>query len=89
MSTVIRKERAKRVGTVVKNGADKSVVVAITRKYKHPIYGKFVTKITKIMAHDHDNKYKLGDKVILQETRPLSKRKRWRVVQKMETKKQA
>ena len=63
---------------------DKSVVVAVQRKVKHPIYGKFVNKTTKFVAHDAENNCDEGDKVRIMETRPLSKRKNWRIVEIIE-----
>ncbi|MDQ3072256.1 MAG: 30S ribosomal protein S17 [Bacteroidota bacterium] len=76
-----RGSRKEIVGTVVKNKADKSIVVAVERKVKHPIYGKFVKKTSRFMAHDEKNECELGDKVHIMETRPLSKLKRWRLVE--------
>lgn len=69
---------------VVSNKMDKSVVVAVQRKVKHPIYGKFVKKTTKFVAHDEKNECSEGDKVRIMETRPLSKLKRWRLVEIVE-----
>ena len=63
---------------------DKSIVVAVKRKVKHPIYGKFVNKTTKLYAHDENNTCGVGDVVKIQETRPLSKLKRWRLVEIIE-----
>ncbi|GAA3960076.1 30S ribosomal protein S17 [compost metagenome] len=63
---------------------DKSVVVSVERKVKHPIYGKFVKKTTKFMAHDEKNECGIGDTVLIMETRPLSKNKNWRLVQILE-----
>jgi small subunit ribosomal protein S17 len=77
----IRKER---VGVVVSNQMEKSVVIAVKRKEKHPIYGKFVNKTTKLMAHDEKNECKVGDLVKIMETRPLSKNKCWRLVEIIE-----
>ena len=81
MERNIRKER---IGVVVSNKMDKSIVVAIKRKVKHPIYGKFVNRTKKLMAHDEENSCKLGDKVRISETRPLSKNKSWRLVEIIE-----
>jgi small subunit ribosomal protein S17 len=72
------------VGVVVGDGMDKSILVAIQRQVKHPIYHKFVKKTTKLMAHDENNEAGVGDKVRIMETRPLSKRKRWRLVEIIE-----
>lgn len=69
---------------VVSNKMDKSIVVAVKRKVKHPIYGKFVNKTTKFVAHDEENTCGEGDTVRIMETRPLSKSKRWRLVEIIE-----
>lgn len=79
-----RNRRKERVGTVVSDGMDKSIVVAIQRQVKHPIYHKFVKKTTKLMAHDDANDAHVGDTVRIMETRPMSKRKRWRLVEIVE-----
>lgn len=79
-----RKSRKTRIGTVTSNKMDKTVVVSITTKVKHPIYGKFVNKTTKFYAHDAKNECGIGDTVKIMETRPLSKLKRWRVVEILE-----
>lgn len=79
-----RNLRKTRIGKVLSNKADKTISVAIQRKVKHPIYGKFVRKTTKLVAHDEKNTCQIGDKVKLMETRPLSKTKRWRLVQILE-----
>ncbi len=81
MERNIRKER---IGVVVGNKMDKSIVVAIKRKVKHPIYGKFVNRTKKLMAHDEENSCNIGDKVRISETRPLSKNKSWRLVEIIE-----
>ena len=80
----VRNSRKERVGVVVSDGMDKSIVVAIQRQIKHPIYHKFIKKTTKLMAHDESNDAGVGDKVRIMETRPLSKRKRWRLVEIVE-----
>lgn len=67
-------------GKVVSDKMDKTVVVAITRLYQHPTYKKTVKKVTKFKAHDENNKYKVGDAVSIIESRPLSKEKRWSVL---------
>ncbi|MCS7200271.1 MAG: 30S ribosomal protein S17 [Caldimicrobium sp.] len=72
------------IGTVVSDRMDKTVVVMVERLVKHPLYGKYVKKRKKFMAHDEHNSCKVGDKVLIEETRPLSKRKRWRVKQILE-----
>lgn len=82
---ITRKERKQRTGRVVSNRMDKSITVAVDRQIKHPIYGKFITKTTKYMAHDENNEANIGDLVKIMETRPLSKRKRWRLVEIIET----
>lgn len=79
-----RNKRKEIVGKVVSNKADKSITVRVERKVKHPIYGKFIKKSTKFMAHDEENQCKMGDIVQLMETRPLSKNKRWRLVKIIE-----
>jgi small subunit ribosomal protein S17 len=77
----IRKER---IGVVVSNKMAKTIVVAEKRKVKHPIYGKFINRTTKLMAHDEKNECKVGDRVRIMETRPLSKNKSWRMVEIIE-----
>ncbi len=76
-----RKSRKIRTGVVFKNGANKSVIVHIARKVRHPIYGKYINKTTKLMAHDEKNECEIGDVVTLMETRRLSKNKCWRVTE--------
>jgi small subunit ribosomal protein S17 len=80
----IRNLRKERIGTVVSNKMEKSIVVAVKRKVKHPIYGKFVNRTTKFYAHDEDNTCTIGDTVRIMETRPLSKTKCWRLVEIIE-----
>ena len=82
-----RKLRKTRIGTVVSDRAAKTLVVAIERLVKHPLYGKFIRKTTKVMAHDPSEQGQRGDTVKLMETRPLSKHKRWRLVQVIEKRK--
>lgn len=79
-----RKLRKERIGQVVSNKMEKSITVAVQRKEKHPIYGKFVNKTTKFTAHDDKNECGIGDTVKIMETRPLSKNKRWRLVEIIE-----
>ena len=79
-----RNLRKERTGVVTSNKMDKSITVAIKWKEKHPIYGKFVNKTKKYHAHDEKNECGLGDTVKIMETRPLSKTKRWRLVQIIE-----
>lgn len=69
---------------MVSNKMQKSITIAIDRKVKHPIYGKFMKKTTKLMAHDEKNEAGIGDTVRIMETRPLSKNKRWRLVEVVE-----
>jgi small subunit ribosomal protein S17 len=76
--------RKERTGIVVSNKMDKSIVVAVERKVKHPIYGKFIKKTTRFMAHDEKNESGVGDLVLITETRPLSKNKCWRLKQVIE-----
>ena len=79
-----RNLRKERTGTVVGNKMDKSITVQVNRKVKHPVYGKFQRKSTKFMAHDEKNECGLGDTVKIMETRPLSKLKRWRLIEVLE-----
>ena len=81
---VNRNLRKERTGAVVSNKMDKTIVVAVKRKVKHPIYGKFVNKTTKFVAHDEENTCQEGDLVKIMETRPMSKRKNWRLVEIIE-----
>ncbi len=81
MERNIRKER---IGVVVSNKMDKSIVVAIKRKVRHATYGKYVNRTTKLMAHDEANSCNIGDTVRISETRPLSKNKTWRLVEIIE-----
>lgn len=79
-----RNLRKERIGVVVSNKMDKTIVVAEKRKMKHPIYGKFVNKTSKFYAHDEKNDCNEGDTVKIMETRPLSKNKGWRLVEIIE-----
>jgi small subunit ribosomal protein S17 len=79
-----RNNRKERVGVVVSNKMDKSIVISVSRKVKHPMYGKFVGRTSKFMAHDEKNDVGIGDTVRISETRPLSKNKRWRLVEIIE-----
>jgi len=79
-----RNLRKERTGIVVSNKMDKSITVAVKRKVKHPVYGKFVNKTRKLLAHDEENTCNIGDTVRVMETRPLSKRKSWRLVEVIE-----
>ena len=79
-----RNLRKTRIGVVTSNKMEKTITVAVERKVKHPIYGKFVKKTTKFHAHDEQNECSIGDIVRIMETRPLSKTKRWRLVEIVE-----
>jgi len=79
-----RNLRKERVGTVVSNKMQKSIVVVVKRRIKHPIYGKFVGRSKKFIAHDEENTCQIGDTVRISETRPLSKNKSWRLVEIIE-----
>jgi small subunit ribosomal protein S17 len=79
-----RQDRRERVGVVVSNKMEKSITIAVHTKAKHPIYGKFVNKTSKFMAHDEKNECNVGDIVKIMETRPLSKNKNWRLVEIIE-----
>ena len=79
-----RNLRKTRVGKVISNKMDKTIVVAIEDHVKHPLYKKIVMKTYKLKAHDENNECNIGDKVKVMETRPLSKDKRWRLVEVME-----
>jgi len=79
-----RNLRKEKFGLVTSNKMDKSIVVAVERKVKHPKYGKFLNKTTKFIAHDEANTCNIGDTVKIMETRPLSKNKCWRLVEVME-----
>lgn len=76
----VRNLRKERIGIVVSNKMDKTIIVAVKRKVKHPIYGKFVNKTTKFYAHDEKDDSNIGDLVRIMETRPLSKNKCWRLI---------
>lgn len=81
MSRNLRKER---IGVVVSDKMDKSIVVIVERRMKHPIYGKFVKKSKRFVAHDEQNDCNVGDTVRIMETKPMSKSKRWRLTQIIE-----
>src|ERR1700755_3124988 len=83
-TTEARNLRKERVGKVVSNKMTKTITIAVDRKVKHAIYGKFMNKTTKFMAHDEKNEAGIGDTVRIMETRPLSKNKRWRLVEIIE-----
>ena len=84
IETTQRGTRKTRVGRVVSDKMQKTVVVAIERRVAHPVYGKMVTRTRKVKAHDEENSAKTGDLVRIAETRPLSKDKRWRLVEIVE-----
>jgi small subunit ribosomal protein S17 len=79
-----RNLRKSRVGVVSSNKMEKSITIKVERKFRHPIYGKFIMKTKKLMAHDENNECNIGDVVRIMETRPLSKNKSWRLVEIME-----
>ncbi|MBF25281.1 MAG: 30S ribosomal protein S17 [Flavobacteriales bacterium] len=79
-----RKLRKERIGLVSSNSMDKSIVVSVERRVKHPVYGKFVKSTSKFVAHDEKNICNVGDLVSIMETRPISKRKCWRLVKVLE-----
>lgn len=79
-----RANRKTRIGRVVSDKMDKTIVVAVETKVRHPLYGKTMNKTTKFKAHDENNEAKLNDRVSIMETRPLSKDKRWRLVEIVE-----
>jgi small subunit ribosomal protein S17 len=76
--------RKSKIGRVVSDKMDKTVVVAVETKVRHPLYGKTMNRTTKFKAHDENNEAKLNDRVLIMETRPLSKDKRWRLVEIVE-----
>ena len=76
-----RSRRKHKIGIVVSDSMEKTIVVRIDRTTKHPIYNRVMSKSTKLMAHDEKKEAKLGDRVRIEETRPLSKNKRWRLVE--------
>ena len=82
-----RGQRKVRVGEVVSNKMEKSISVAVVRRVKHPVYGKYIKRTMKMMAHDEKNDCNEGDVVKIMETRPLSGNKRWRLVEIIERKK--
>ncbi|MCH2083346.1 MAG: 30S ribosomal protein S17 [Saprospiraceae bacterium] len=84
MSEEVRNLRKTRTGVVSSNKMDKTITVSVERRLRHPIYGKFVKKTNKFVAHDETNDCNIGDTVRIMETRPMSKRKRWRLVEVLE-----
>ncbi len=83
-TNVVRNLRKTRIGIVSSNKMDKTITVKVERKIKHPIYGKFLKKTTSFHAHDEKNECSIGDTVKIMETRPMSKTKRWRLVEIVE-----
>ena len=84
MEKIERNDRKTRIGVVTSNKMDKTIVVAVKDKVKHPIYKKTINKTTKFKAHDENNTCDIGDTVMIAETRPLSKEKNWRLVKIVE-----
>ena len=80
----VRGMRKTRVGVVVSDKMDKTITIAVKYRVRHPLYGKIMNRTTKIKAHDENNECRIGDKVKVMETRPLSKDKRWRLVEIVE-----
>lgn len=78
------KNRKQRIGIVSSNKMEKTITVVVERRLRHPIYGKFVKKSNKFMAHDENNECQIGDKVRIEESRPLSARKRWNLTEILE-----
>ena len=83
-TTVVRGFRKTREGLVVSDKMDKTVVVAVEDRVKHPLYGKVIRRTSKLMVHDEQNACGVGDRVLVMETRPLSATKRWRIVEILE-----
>ncbi len=79
-----RNLRKERIGIVTGDKMQKSITVAVRRRFKHPVYGKFITKTKKYIAHDEEDTCKMGDTVRIAETKPISKRKKWRLVEIIE-----
>lgn len=79
-----RNDRKTRIGKVVSDKMDKTIVVAVETRVKHPLYGKIMNRTTKFKVHDENNEAKFNDRVMIMETRPLSKEKRWRLVKIVE-----
>lgn len=84
VTTIVRNLRKTKLGVVTSNKMDKTITVNVERKVKHPLYGKFVKKSTKFHAHDEKNECSIGDTVRIMEARPMSKTKRWRLVEVVE-----
>lgn len=79
-----RSNRKTRIGRVVSDKMDKTIIVAVETKVRHPLYGKIINRTTKFKAHDENNEAGINDRVLIMETRPLSKEKRWRLVEIVE-----
>ncbi len=79
--TEVRNERKTRIGNVVSNKMDKTIVVEVRTKVRHPLYGKMINQSRRFKAHDEENQCNVGDRVLIMETRPLSKEKHWRLVE--------
>ena len=84
MEVEARKPRKTKTGIVSSDKMDKTITVVVERQLKHPMYGKFINRSKKFTAHDEENQCGIGDKVTIMETRPLSKKKRWRLVEVLE-----
>lgn len=80
----VRNQRKTKTGIVSSDKMDKTITVLVNRRKKHPLYGKYIIRSKKFLAHDEKNECRVGDRVSIMETRPLSKRKRWRVVEILE-----
>ena len=79
--TEVRNARKTRIGNVVSNKMDKTIVVEVRTKVRHPLYGKMINQSRRFKAHDEENQCNVGDRVLIMETRPLSKEKHWRLVE--------
>lgn len=80
----VRKLRKTKTGLVSSDKMNKTITVVVERRLKHPMYGKFITRSKKFTAHDEENQCGIGDKVVIMETRPLSKKKHWRLIEVLE-----
>jgi len=84
MEVEVRKPRKTKTGIVSSDKMNKTITVVVERQVKHPMYGKFISRSKKFTAHDEENQCGIGDKVVIMETRPLSKKKRWRLIEILE-----
>lgn len=84
MDTLVRNLRKQKTGLVISNKMDKTITVKVERRLMHPLYGKFIKRSNKFFAHDEENACNIGDLVRIMETRPLSKNKRWRLIEIIE-----